>query len=181
MTTLRTERLVLDTPRESDVDAVFQACQDPEIRRWVPLPDPYTRESADFFVRSYVAHGSASGSYTVWAIRIDDDPLIGVVEVRKDQVAGSASTGCWLAPVARGHGFMGEALKRVAEHALDPAGLGFTRLRWESLEGNEASRRLAESVGFVFEADAAHEVEFHGEPQTAIVGTMRSADGAGRL
>ncbi|HEV7813185.1 MAG TPA: GNAT family N-acetyltransferase, partial [Leifsonia sp.] len=71
MTTLRTERLVLDTPRESDVDAVFQACQDPEIRRWVPLPDPYTRESAEFFVRSYVAHGSASGSYTVWAIRID--------------------------------------------------------------------------------------------------------------
>jgi RimJ/RimL family protein N-acetyltransferase len=101
--------------------------------------------------------------------------------VRKDQVAGSASTGFWLAQVARGHGFMGEALKRVVEHALDPAGLGFTRLRWESLEGNEASRRLAESVGFVFEVDAAHEVEFHGEPQTAIVGTMRSADGAGRL
>jgi RimJ/RimL family protein N-acetyltransferase len=181
MTTLRTERLVLDTPRESDVDAVFQACQDPEIRRWVPLPDPYTRESAEFFVRSYVAHGSASGSYTVWAIRIDDDPLIGVVEVRKDEGAGSASTGCWLAPAPRGHGYMREALKRVVEYALDPAGLGFTRLRWESLEGNEASRRLAESVGFVFEADAVHEVEFHGGPQTAIVGTLRSADGAGRL
>jgi RimJ/RimL family protein N-acetyltransferase len=181
MTTLRTARLALDMPREHDVDAVFRACQDPEILRWVPLPDPYTRESAEFFVRSYVPHGLASGSFTVWALRIGDAPLIGVVEVRRDEAAGSASVGCWLSPVGRGHGYMREALRRVVEHALDPDGLGFTRLRWESLEGNDPSRRLAESVGFVFAPDSAHEVEFHGERRAALVGMLESARGAGRL
>ncbi|MFF1878858.1 GNAT family N-acetyltransferase [Leifsonia sp. NPDC058230] len=181
MTTLRTVRLVLDAPRESDIDAVFHACQDPEILRWVPLPDPYTRESAEFFVRSYVSHGAASGSYTVWAIRIDDEPLIGVVEVRRDESAGSASVGCWLAAVGRGHGYMREALDRVVEHAVDPAGLGFTRLCWETLEGNATSRRLAESVGFVFEPASVHVVDFRGETRSAIVGVLKSADRAGRL
>ncbi|WP_431277059.1 GNAT family N-acetyltransferase [Leifsonia poae] len=181
MTTLRTARLTLDMPRESDVDAVFRACQDPEILRWVPLPDPYTRESAEFFVRSYVSHGVASGRYNVWAIRIDDEPLIGVVEVRKDEAPGSASVGCWLSPIARDHGYMREALARVIEHALHPEGLGFTRLRWESLEGNISSTRLAESVGFAFDPASVHRVEFHGEQRTAVVGMLGSARGAGSL
>jgi RimJ/RimL family protein N-acetyltransferase len=177
---LRTERLVLDAPRASDIDAVYRACQDAQIHEWVPLPDPYTLESAEFFVRSYVPHGEASGSYTVWAIRLDDEPLIGVVEVRRDESAGSASLGCWLAAPARGSGYMHEALTRVVEHALDPTGMGFSRLRWEYLLGNETSKRLAESVGFGFDPSTAHEVTFHGRMRHAVVGFLPSGGGGGR-
>lgn len=180
MVGLRTERLVLDAPRESDIDAVFRACQDPEIREWVPLPDPYTLESAEFFIRSYVPHGEASGAYTVWAVRLDDEPLIGVVEVRRDETPGSASLGCWLAAAVRGSGYMHEALARVVEHALDPQGLAFSRLRWEYLVGNETSKRLAESVGFEFDPSTAHDLTFHGEPRHAVVGYVHSGGGGGR-
>ena len=40
---VRTERLVLRPYRPDDVDAVFRACQDPLIQRWITaLPLPYT-------------------------------------------------------------------------------------------------------------------------------------------
>lgn len=172
MRVLRTERLVLDAPRESDIDAVFAACQDPDIQRWIPIASPYTRENAEFFVRSYVPHGEASGRFVVWAYRIADGPLLGVAEVRKDEADGSASLGCWQAPDARGHGYMREALRRVLSHALAPDGLGFTRLRWEYLVGNEASKRLATDLGFVFTGAQAHTVEFRGESREAFFGVL---------
>jgi RimJ/RimL family protein N-acetyltransferase len=36
---------------ESDAEAVYEACQDPEIQHWIPvIPRPYTREDAVAFV-----------------------------------------------------------------------------------------------------------------------------------
>jgi RimJ/RimL family protein N-acetyltransferase len=176
--TLRTPRLVLDAPRESDILAVFAACQDEQTQRWVPLPHPYTRASAEFFVRSYCPHGLAGGQYTVWAIRpAEDAPLVGVAEVRRDEAAGSASVGCWLEPGSRGRGVMREALGAVTAHALAPEGLGFTRLRWEYLPGNEQSRRLAEGVGFDFAGAIPHRVRFHDEERDALVGVLLRGDG----
>jgi hypothetical protein len=32
-------------PIANDDEAVFEACQDPEIQRWVPVPVPYGRET----------------------------------------------------------------------------------------------------------------------------------------
>lgn len=174
MQALRTSRLLLDTPRETDIPAVLEACTDPELLRWIPLPEPYTRESAEFFVRSYCPHGLASGSFTVWAVRAGDTlPLVGAVEVRRDESPGAASLGCWLTPAARGRGVMTEALNAVCAHALDPGGLGFERLHWEYLPGNEASRRVAEAVGFDFTGAAPHDVEFRGEQRQALTGVLR--------
>ncbi|WP_223690579.1 GNAT family N-acetyltransferase [Leifsonia poae] len=168
--TLRTARLLLDAPRESDIDAVYDACQDAEILRWIPVPIPYTHADAEFFVRSYVPHGEASGQFTVWALRADDAPLLGVVEVRKDEAPGSASLGSWLAPEARGRGYMREALTRVVDHSMAETGMGYTRLRWEHLLGNTASERLAESVGFA--PSGVREIEFRGESLLARVLTL---------
>lgn len=48
---LRTQRLVLRALREEDVDAIVAAVSDPVTQRWLPLPDPYTREDAMSWVR----------------------------------------------------------------------------------------------------------------------------------
>src|SRR3954452_12857458 len=97
-TRLVTSRLVLDAPTDDDIPDVLEACQDAETQRWVPLPAPYTRESAEFFVRSYCPHGVASRRYTVWALHGRDGGrfggrMLGALEVRKDERAGSASLG----------------------------------------------------------------------------------------
>lgn len=170
---------MLDAPRESDIPAVLAACQDEETQRWVPLPRPYTRANAEFFVRSYCPHGLASGQYSVWAVRpTPTAALIGVVEVRRDERPGSASLGCWLEPGSRGRGVMHEALVAVTDHALDPGGLGLARLRWEYLPGNEQSRRLAEGVGFDFTGAVPHRVRFHDEERDALAGVLLRGDGA---
>lgn len=177
MTALRTERLVLDAPRESDIDAVFAACSDAVVQRWIPIPSPYTREDAEFFVRSYVPHGTASGRFTVWAVRIDEGPLLGTIELRRDEATGSASVGCWQAPDARGHGYMREALARILSYAFAPEGLGLSRLRWEYLVGNEASKQLATHLGFVFDDASAHTVDVRGEAREALFGVLARPSG----
>src|SRR5947209_7799363 len=139
---LLTARLALAAPTEDDIPDVVEACQDPETQAWVPLPSPYTRESAEFFVRSYGPHGAASGRYTVWALHLrEGGRLLGALEARSDDAPGVASLGCWSGPWARGHGYMREALGAVARYALDPSGLGFEQLNWVYVPGNEASRR----------------------------------------
>ncbi|KPC96276.1 acetyltransferase, partial [Streptomyces sp. NRRL F-6602] len=48
--TLTTARLTLRALATADVDAVYRACQDPEIRRWTTVPSPYRRADAEHFV-----------------------------------------------------------------------------------------------------------------------------------
>ncbi|MDN4615396.1 GNAT family N-acetyltransferase [Leifsonia sp. F6_8S_P_1B] len=176
MHALRTARLILDAPREDDVDAVLDACTDPETQRGVPVPSPYTRADAEYFVRSYCPHGELSGRYLVWALRTaPGEPLLGTVEVRRDQTAGAASLGCWLRPSARGHGYMREAVRVVIGYALDPAGLACTELRWDCLPGNLRSRRLGEAVGFAFDAGEHRTLPFRGESRDTLSGVLRAA------
>ena len=42
--------ITLRLARESDIDAVVAACQDPDIAYWTVVPSPYFREHAEQFV-----------------------------------------------------------------------------------------------------------------------------------
>ena len=55
--TLRTDRLVLDQPRDGDVDAITEYCQDPLFERYLTVPWPYEREHAVSFVDDYIPAG----------------------------------------------------------------------------------------------------------------------------
>jgi RimJ/RimL family protein N-acetyltransferase len=177
LATLETERLRLDAPGEADIETVFQLCQDPEIHRWVPLPWPYQRTDAEFFVRSYAPHGLLSGAYEVWAIRsAADAPIIGAIELRRDEAERSASFGCWLGRPSRGHGLMKEAAQAVIDYGLSPGGPAYTRLRWEGLVGNRSSMRIARSLGFVVDADTARTIEFRGERRASWLGVLVTAE-----
>jgi RimJ/RimL family protein N-acetyltransferase len=179
--TLRTERLILDAPARSDIDTILELCQDPEIHMWVPLPWPYERSNAEFFVESYVPHGLASGAYETWAIRTSADrTFIGAIELRRDVAVRSASIGCWLGRPSRRQGYMTEAAAGVVDYALGPNGPGFVRLRWEGLVGNEASMRIATSLGFVVEPDVGRTVEFRGELRPAWLAVLVVPESRGR-
>ena len=51
---LRTPRLLLRPYRSDDVDDVLAYATDPEWGRYLPLPDPYIRRSAEEFVARYI-------------------------------------------------------------------------------------------------------------------------------
>jgi RimJ/RimL family protein N-acetyltransferase len=65
------------------------------------------------------------------------------------------SCGFWLAADVRGRGLMTQALRAACRWALAPApdGLGADVVHWEAYIGNDASRAVAEHVGFIIHPD----------------------------
>lgn len=148
--TLRTDRLVLRPPTADDVDAIFEACQDPEITRWTTVPSPYTREHAEGFV-ALVAQWWAEDSQAIWGI-FHDDVLVGVVglhHITSHDAGGSTELGYWATAASRGRGFMVEACRAVIEWSF--ADLGLARIDWRAVAGNIPSARTARTLGFRYE------------------------------
>ena len=141
--TLRTARFVLIPPRAADVDAVFAACQDAELQRFVPVPVPYERSHAKGFVLELVPQWWRDDVEYVFGIRDhDNSPLMGVVSWQRKVGA----VGYWLAAEHRGRGVMTEALGAVIDwvferHSADD-------VWWEAVDGNTASAIVAQRCGF---------------------------------
>ncbi|HEX8496805.1 MAG TPA: GNAT family N-acetyltransferase [Actinomycetales bacterium] len=135
-----------------DVEALVEACSDPESQRWTrSLPSPYRREDAVAFVARTEA-GWARGSDLTLAVEVVDDHgdprLAGTLSLRPD-ASGGADVGFMLDPWARGRGVMSRALRMMLA-------FGFTQLdlqvvHWQAREGNWPSRRVAWACGFAFE------------------------------
>jgi RimJ/RimL family protein N-acetyltransferase len=143
--TLTDGRVVLRPWRPDDADTVFEACQDPLIARFVPIPQPYTREDAEAFVTSGWRMG---GGDEVDAFAIDDavtGRLLGSI-ARSMPAPHRAVFGYWLAPAARGRGIATAALRLLVDRSL--ATPEIVRLELFTDVDNAASGRVAERAGF---------------------------------
>jgi RimJ/RimL family protein N-acetyltransferase len=133
--------IVLRPWREDDAPAVYAACQDPEIQRWIPLvPRPYTRDDALAFVTGEVGLGPHQ-----FAI-VEGGHVVGSIGMVVDDNNGSGRIGYWCAAHARGRGITSRALRRLCEHALDE--LGLQRLELITDPDNRRSQQVAEAAGF---------------------------------
>lgn len=158
---LTSNRLVLRMPVESDVDAITQACQDPDIQRWIPVPVPYEREHAVAFVEDCAEQWAAGTGAMTWAV-LDaaGGHLVGMASLHARD-AGMKELGFWTAPWARGKGVMTEAATLVCRYAFEVLGMG--RVEWWAAVGNEASRRVAEKVGFQVEGTCRARLAHRGQ------------------
>jgi RimJ/RimL family protein N-acetyltransferase len=126
--------------RESDAPAVFEACQDEEIQRWMPIiPRPYTMEDALAFVRDEIGLGANQFAVVV------DGEVVASVGLRTGQFL-TGEIGYWCAPAARGRGVIPRAARLICRYAFDS--LGIERLQLTADPDNRASQRVAEKVGF---------------------------------
>jgi RimJ/RimL family protein N-acetyltransferase len=134
--------------RAEDVDAVYHACQDPDILRWTTLPSPYLWEHAVSFVtgRSPAAWASGTGAHFAVLDASSGELLGSCGLVSIDTVLNSGEIGYWTAPWARGRGVAVRATRAVARWAFDS--LGLSRLVWQAEVGNHPSRLVALRVGF---------------------------------
>ncbi|MER5967794.1 GNAT family N-acetyltransferase [Streptomyces sp. NPDC002057] len=147
--TLTTDRLRLRSFVPEDADAVHAICQDPDIRRWTTVPDPYTPQDADFFLNRLVVDGWREDTEYVFAVEpLAGGPLLASASL-SSRGDGAWEVGYWLAGEHRGHGYMTEAVRALAHWAF--TGLGCVRLVWRAEVGNTGSRAVAERVGFVME------------------------------
>jgi RimJ/RimL family protein N-acetyltransferase len=149
---LRTRRLLLRPIDSGDVEAIYTACQDPQIQRWTTVPSPYLREHAEQFAIDYVSQAWRTGAAAIFAVTdTGDGQLLASVGLHFDRGRddGIAEIGYWTAAPARGRGITTEAVAAVCGWGF--ASCGVQRLEWYAEVGNVASRRVAEKIGFVLE------------------------------
>lgn len=132
--------------RREDAGAMVAACRDPESRRWLPLPDPYTEDSYFEWMAQSAQRAEAGTGLELRIVDAEDRPIggIGLKELARDE--GYAEVGYLLCPEARGRGAMVRALRLLRDWAVGEFGVK----RMEALihGDNVASQRVAQAAGF---------------------------------
>ena len=141
--------VVLRPLTDADVPSIAVACSDPQTQKWLPLPRPYTEESARFFALEIAPQELASGTALERAIEVDGQ-FVGVIGLKNtDWDVAKTEAGYWLGPWARGRGITARALAAITDWALDSQGIG--RVEVLVATGNAASLATARKARFIQE------------------------------
>jgi RimJ/RimL family protein N-acetyltransferase len=166
-TILTIDELVLRPWRPADAPAVLAVCQDPEIARWVTIPQPFLPADADAFIANASSMWRDGTGAPFAIVDATDDRLLGAV-TRFGPDGHQATFGLWLAPEGRGRGVGTRALRLVADWTFDTTDA--IRLDAYIMVGNEASNRMTERAGFQREGIArAWDVHHDGVPVDCVV------------
>ena len=141
--------VVLRPLTDADVPSIAVACSDPQTQKWLPLPRPYTEESARFFALEIAPQELAGGTALERAIEVDGE-FVGVIGLKNtDWDVAKTEAGYWLGPWARGRSITARALAAITDWALDTHGIG--RVEVLVATGNLASLATARKAMFLEE------------------------------
>ncbi len=114
---LRDDSIVLRPWHEDDAEAVYIACQDAEIQRWIPvIPRPYTHDQARAFVCG--EHGLGEHQFAIE----QEGKVVGSIGLLLDE-SKTGHIGYWCASDMRGRGITTCALRRLCHYAWGELGL----------------------------------------------------------
>jgi RimJ/RimL family protein N-acetyltransferase len=152
--------LLLRRWRTTDADAVYRACQDPDIQRWTTVPRPYRHEHAQSFVADRTRRWELGTGAAFAVCDAVSGEVLGACGLNTiDRNHELSEIGYWTAPWARGRRVAVRAVRAVARWSFDE--LKLRRLLWSAQVGNHASRLVALRSG------------------VRIEGRLRAADPAG--
>lgn len=172
--TLPGDGILLRPFRPADAPDVAAACTDPVTQTWLPLPNPYTLESAQFYVTEFSEQTLTSGGGIVFCVE-KDRRLAAAIDLKHTDWRGlTTEIGYWTAPWARGQGVMTEAVRVLSRWALLEQ--GFERVEIRAATGNVASRRVAEKAGFTAEGVLRNAGYVHGGRVDLTVLSLVPAD-----
>ena len=149
ITTLKYGLVTLRPSAERDIDAIFNACQDPVIPAFTTVPATYTLDHAIDFVRSdpfsfaerrelrfIIDYGNGS-----------DVKFAGVISLHTINIKNhTAEIGYWMEKSMRGKGIGTIAAKMITDYGF--RSLGFRRIDGLVDVDNLASQKLLTSAGF---------------------------------
>jgi RimJ/RimL family protein N-acetyltransferase len=139
--------VVLRPWAEDDLDALWSALQDPEIRLWNGSGSGSREEARELIERR---NDWSDGTHASWAIAEPTGELLGSVSIHRiDPEHASAEIGYWTAPLARGRGAATAGVAAACAWAYDAVPL--ERIQILHAVENAGSARVAEKAGFTLE------------------------------
>ena len=154
---LRTERLLLRPFRSDDVDDVLGYATDPEWGRYLPVPDPYTRRSAERFVAGAIL--ADPDTRPIWAI-VHEGRVSGALNLTV-RSPGRAELGYSIARQLWGRGLTTEAAAAVIGYGFES--LELVRIFAMADVRNTASWRVMEKLGMQREGMLRRHAVLRGE------------------
>ena len=151
--TLTYGTLSLRPSRESDIESIYQACQDPLISHFTTVPANYTLEHAQSFVRQLDPEGLQSKREIRFIIESNQGAtpgLAGVISFHSPNFNNKvAEIGYWIAKEHRGKSIGTTAVKVLTN-------FGFETMGWNRIEAmidhdNEASKKVVTRAGYEHE------------------------------
>jgi len=151
--TLTYGTLTLRPSRESDIESIYQACQDPLISHFTTVPANYTLEHAQSFVRELDPEGLQSKREIRFIIESSQGAspgLAGVISFHSLNFNNKvAEIGYWIAKEYRGKSIGTNAVKVLTN-------FGFETMGWNRIEAmidhdNEASKKVVSRAGYEHE------------------------------
>lgn len=174
-TAFTTDRLLLRPFEPGDAEAVYSACQDPEIQRWTVVPSPYTRADADLFTRQLSPAGWQDDTmYNFAVLPRDGGTLVGALGLGCRTLPGTYEVGFWTTAGHRGAYYTTEAVLAAARWAFTE--LSADRLEWRAEIGNTPSRAVALRAGFRMEGDQRSALVNKGVRLDTWTGALLPAD-----
>ena len=130
-----------------DVNRVYEICQDPAIQEFTTVPVPYTKEIADFWIRSSPQKYLERDKISLAGIRNGEIVLsVSIHGIHEFDHVGEI--GYWVSPNARGEGLAALAVKMISDFGF---AIGFRRLFAITLPDNLASQKSLINAGFELE------------------------------
>jgi len=151
--TLTYGTLTLRPSQESDIESIYQACQDPLISHFTTVPANYTLEHAQSFVRQLDPEGLQSKREIRFIIESNQGAtpgLAGVISFHSPNFNNKvAEIGYWIAKEYRGKSIGTTAVKVLTN-------FGFETMGWNRIEAmidhdNEASKKVVTRAGYEHE------------------------------
>lgn len=153
---LETERLILRSPRFSDLGNMVEPINHPEISKFsAHIKHPFTIEDAYewYRQRSWTEHNW--GHITLLIFLKETDELIGSIWYRANSHHRKADIAYWIAAKHWNKGYATEACMEMLSYGFND--LGFERIAAGVIVGNGASTRVVEKLGMKLEGTALKE------------------------
>lgn len=175
--TLQYGQISLRPPAESDVQKIFEACQDPLIPRFTTVPAQYTLAHALDYVQRVPASLELRREFPfIIEFGVGDEKVFsGVISFHSISLENSrAEVGYWIDAPMRGKGIGTIATKIITNYGFRT--MGFRRIEAAVDIDNTASQKLLISAGYSKEGVLAQRVTRSDGSQIDMVELAALAD-----
>ncbi|MBI3267110.1 MAG: GNAT family N-acetyltransferase [Chlamydiae bacterium] len=144
--------IYLSEPLEKDIPSIIHHLQEKEIYDLtLQIPYPYDKKNAQDFITLVQSRKKRYGRLMDWAIRNSRNELVGMISFQgiSSRDLENDEIGFWLAKPYWNQGIMTEVLKKFVEFGFKE--YRYRRFTLSIFVFNEASSKVAEKCGFVFQ------------------------------